>query len=108
MKSKTAGQLIYEGARVMQERIHELENRHNDLVNVLAMRDKRIAELQAINLGCVAEILELKVKLATAKDAVRAMVAATDEWAAEFTQGRRAMDWGIVNDAYLKADKVLK
>jgi hypothetical protein len=37
MKSKTAGQLIYEGARVMQERIHELENRHNDLVNVLAM-----------------------------------------------------------------------
>jgi hypothetical protein len=52
--------------------------------------------------------LELKVKLATAKDAVRAMVAATDEWAAEFTQGRRAMDWGIVNDAYLKADKVLK
>lgn len=40
-------------------------------------------------------------------EAVKAMRAACDEWAAEFTQNNwifsRAMDWGIVNDAYSKA-----
>ena len=36
-------------------------------------------------------------------EAVRAMQAACDEWAAEFTQKKRAMDWGVVNDAYIKA-----
>lgn len=36
-------------------------------------------------------------------EALKAMQRACDEWAAEFTQKKRAMNWGIVNDAYCKA-----
>ncbi len=39
--------------------------------------------------------------------AVKAMQAACAEWAAEFTQGKRAMNWGIVNDAYVKAARAI-
>ena len=56
----------------------------------------------------VAERDEARAKLVEAKDALRAMFAACDEWAAEFTQHKRAMNWGVVNDAYCKASKVLK
>ena len=41
-------------------------------------------------------------------EALKAMQSACDEWAAEFTQCKRAMDWGIVNDAYCKAEKALR
>ena len=42
-----------------------------------------------------------------AKAALEAMQKACDEWAAEFTQKKRAMNWGIVNDAYIKCGRVL-
>ena len=48
-----------------------------------------------INPDAVKELLE----------AVKAMQDACDEWAAEFTQKKRGMNWGIVNDAYLKASR---
>lgn len=40
-------------------------------------------------------------------EAVRSMQKACDEWAAEFTQKKRAMDWGVVNDAYCKASAAI-
>ena len=40
-------------------------------------------------------------------EALQAMQKACDEWAAEFTQKKRAMNWGIVNDAYVKAAKAI-
>lgn len=40
-------------------------------------------------------------------EALEAMEKACDEWAAEFTQKKRAMNWGIVNDAYCKATTAL-
>ena len=39
--------------------------------------------------------------------ALKAMRKACDEWAAEFTQKKRAMDWGVVNDAYCKANAAI-
>ena len=40
--------------------------------------------------------------------AVKAMQGACDEWAAEFTQKTRAMNWGKVNDAYMQAGAALR
>ena len=40
-------------------------------------------------------------------EALYCMRLACDEWAAEFTQKKRAMDWGVVNDAYLKTTQAL-
>ena len=53
-------------------------------------------------------IRSLEADLAEAVKAVEAMVRATDEWAAEFTQHMRAMNWGVVNEAYMLAGKVLR
>jgi len=53
-------------------------------------------------------IRELEQKLTDAVAAVQGMFAACDEWAAEFTQKKRAMDWGVVNGAYLAAGKFLR
>jgi len=39
--------------------------------------------------------------------AVKLMQKACDEWAAEFTQKRRGMDWGVVNTAYYAAEKAI-
>ena len=41
------------------------------------------------------------------RGALKAMQKACDEWAAEFTQKKRAMNWGVVNDAYCKAAAAL-
>ena len=41
-------------------------------------------------------------------EAIKAMQLACDEWAAEFTQKKRAMDWGVVNDAYVKASRAIR
>ncbi len=41
-------------------------------------------------------------------EAVKAMQGACDEWAAEFTQKTRAMNWGKVNDAYMQASAALR
>ena len=41
-------------------------------------------------------------------EAVKAMQGACDEWAAEFTQKTRAMNWGKVNDAYMQATAALR
>ena len=40
-------------------------------------------------------------------DAVKAMQTACDEWAAEFTQKKRAANWGIINEAYCKAERAI-
>lgn len=40
-------------------------------------------------------------------EACKAMQKACDEWAAEFTQKKRAMDWRVVNDAYVKAERAI-
>lgn len=53
-------------------------------------------------------IRDLEGQLAEAKDALRAVLAVTDEYAAEFVHKRRAVDWGLVNEAFIKAHKVLE
>lgn len=40
-------------------------------------------------------------------EALEGMQAACDEWAAEFVQRRRAMNWRVVNDAYISAERAL-
>ena len=55
----------------------------------------------------LAENDRLRAVNAELATAVKAMQAACDEWAAEFTQKKRAMDWGVVNDAYVKASAAL-
>jgi hypothetical protein len=54
------------------------------------------------------ELDTVKAENAELKAAIKAMFAACDEWAAEFTQKKRAMDWGVVNNAYMRAEKALK
>lgn len=41
------------------------------------------------------------------RDAIRGLLKASDEVAAEFIQRKRAANWGIINKAYLAAEKVL-
>ena len=57
--------------------------------DLLAERDR----LRAVNTELVA--------------ALEAMRKACDEWAAEFTLKKRGMDWGVVNDAYVKCSVAL-
>jgi hypothetical protein len=40
-------------------------------------------------------------------EAVKAMQLACDEWAAEFTQKTREINWAVVNDAYIKASNAI-
>lgn len=40
-------------------------------------------------------------------EALECMSLACDEWVAEFTQKKRGMNWGVVNDAYLKTNRAL-
>lgn len=40
--------------------------------------------------------------------ALKAMQAACDEWAAEFTQKTRAMNWAVVNKAYCDCEDALR
>lgn len=40
--------------------------------------------------------------------AIAGLRAACSEWAEEFTLKRRAMNWGLVNQAYLRAETVLR
>jgi hypothetical protein len=63
---------------------------------------------ESISSEAANKIKELESELAEAKDALKAMFAACDEWAAEFTQKKRAMDWGVVNAAYTKAAKIIR
>lgn len=65
----------------------------DDIASVHGANDKANARL----IAAAPELLE----------AVKAMQKACDEWAAEFTQKKRAMDWGVVNDAYLKASAAI-
>jgi hypothetical protein len=40
--------------------------------------------------------------------ALKGMQAATDEWAAEFSQKTRAMNWGVVNQAYCACEDSIR
>ncbi len=50
----------------------------------------------------------LKAKLESAHKAIRGLWSVTDEYAAEFINHKRAVNWGVVNEAFLLADKILK
>lgn len=58
-----------------------------ELDSEVSLRDREIRQLR-----------EVGRQLAQALDG---MMGACDEWAAEFTQNKRAMNWGVVNEAYM-------
>ncbi len=58
-------------------------------------------------LGWVERRDKMEKVLPEMTEALKAMQKACDEWAAEFTQKTRAMNWGIVNDAYIKAFRAI-
>lgn len=75
----------FEGEEEIKERI--------DMIDKISSQSERIHELEE--------------RLAESIDALEWMQKATDEWAAEFTQKKRGMDWGVVNTAYCKASAVI-
>ena len=101
-------------AHWMQKRIAELESENSYLRESVAAWESKPDRDKAWRKDAIAQmtardkrIAELEAELAEAKDAIRGMFAACDEWAAEFTLKKRGMNWGLVNDAYVKANRVL-
>jgi hypothetical protein len=51
------------------------------------------------------EIVNLKLILQEANDCIEALMKVTDEYADEFIKNKKAVDWGFVNEAFIRAAK---
>jgi hypothetical protein len=56
---------------------------------------------------CADELDTLRPVVEAMAEALRAMQTAADEIAIEFIQHKRATNWGVVNDAYMSAERAL-
>ena len=88
--------------------VHALVNGHDGIMDANGKFFCSIYHHDTQQQGKASRLFERAVNtFDEAKAALKAMQAACDEWAAEFTQKKRAMNWGVVNDAYIKCGRVL-